>query len=292
MSMHSSQSSQLTYSTMPEAVANPRKRKHMSDGDIERVNLPPKLRNSQTLSSPCLDDYQRYDEFQFCPAITIPPELTHQTCDDSVCPSQLWSSPSLTSYGGSSMLSGPPPGPGTLPNPKSVMSSCLSIGEWLKDVDSLSLNSVRPPDPFEIRNRRPGDLTHIAVCLYQPRPPPILPRHILDFDFSRVLRRYRRVAKLVDDYQYWHGRSIFAFWLADEITLAAAGEIPTLTKAYEEDRPSIPPRVLNTRFDIVLLAAPLLSHLIERYHKDLGFDYFAFYHNDPREHRNDSFFYM
>ncbi|KAI1733800.1 hypothetical protein F4680DRAFT_454556 [Xylaria scruposa] len=289
MSIHSSQSSS------PKAVINPRKRKYMSDGDIERVDLPPKLRNPRTLSLPCLDYNQRHYELQSSAAKTMPHELTHQThqtYDGSVNSSQLWSSISHTSYGGSSMLCGPPPEPGSLPIRKGVMSSCLTIGEWLAHVDSLSLNSVRPPDLLELSDELPEHIDYIKVYLLQPRPPPVLPQHILEFKFSRILRRYKRVTKLVDNYQLWHGRSVFAFWTTDEISLAAAGEIPALTKAYEEDRPSIPPRVLNTRFDIVLLAAPLLCHLIERYHNDLGYDYFAFFHNDPRIRRNDCLFYI
>ncbi|KAI0549778.1 hypothetical protein F4679DRAFT_584244 [Xylaria curta] len=279
---------------MPEAVTNPRKRKCMSDGGIEQVNLPPRLRNRRTLSLPCLDYNKRHYEFRSSQEIAKPHELTHQThrtYEDSVCSNETWTS-SLTSYGGSSMLSGPPPGPGSLPSRKGEMSPCLSIGEWLADVESVSLNSVRPPDLLELSDRMPEWIDEIKVFLLQPRAPPVLPQHILEFKFSRILRRYKRVAKIIDNYQRWHGRWIFAFWSTAEIAVAAAGEIPALTKAYEEDRPSVPPRVLDTRFDIVLLAAPLLSHLIERYHNDLGWDYFAFYHRDPRVRRNDCLFYV
>lgn len=56
-----------------------------------------------------------------------------------------------------------------------------------------------------------------------------------------------------------------------------------LNEAYHEDRPSVPPRALEMSFETILYGAPLLSHLIERYHKDLGLDYFAFYREDPRD---------
>ncbi|RYC56929.1 hypothetical protein CHU98_g9282 [Xylaria longipes] len=289
MSMNRSPVSQLSHATIPEAVPNLRKRKNMSDRDIEQVRLAPKLRNPQNLSVLCSDYDQRHREFQSSPETTrrLSHRLTYQADNDSMHSSQGSREMSLTSSDDSMLdLDGPPEGPGSIANPKSVLSSCLSIGEWLEDADSL--NSVRWPDAVDICDRIPDVIVEIPAFLFRPRPPPVLPAHILEFQFERVLRRYKRLAKLVDDYQRWHGRSVFALWTADDIGLAVTGQLPALTEAYEESRPSIPPRVLSTRFDIVLLAAPLLSHLIERYHKDLGYDYFAFYHTDPRGQRNDS----
>ncbi|KAI0813774.1 hypothetical protein GGR55DRAFT_545305 [Xylaria sp. FL0064] len=148
----------------------------------------------------------------------------------------------------------------------------------------LSHNSVRgPPDPFTLSDSIPDDITPIPPILFAPRVPPALPQHILDLPFRNVLRRYTRLAKLVDDYQRWYTRSVFGFWTDEDLARAASGEAPEYTRALNEDRPSIPPCILNTRFDNVLVSAPLLSHLIERYHNDLGYRYFAFHHTDPRE---------
>ncbi|KAI0453604.1 hypothetical protein F5B21DRAFT_525592 [Xylaria acuta] len=292
MSMHRSSVSQYPHASVSETTPNPRKRKHMSDGDIERVNLAPRLRNPQNLSISCTDYDQRQNLLQSLsetvrPALRLSSEASYQSHNNSITSSRRSSLTSLTIYDDYMLhMEGPPRGPSSLPNPKSVLSSCLSIGEWLEDADSL--NSVRFPDPLDFCDRIPDAIIEIPAFLFRPRPPPVLPPHILEFQFERVLRRYKRLAKLVDDYQRWHGRSVFAFWMAEEIGLAATGKVPTLTEAYDENRPSIPPRILRTRFDIVLLAAPLLSHLIERYHNDLGYDYFAFYRTDPRELRNNS----
>ncbi|KAI1350076.1 hypothetical protein F5Y01DRAFT_326769 [Xylaria sp. FL0043] len=147
-----------------------------------------------------------------------------------------------------------------------------------------SHNSVRgPPDPFTLSESIPDDVTAIPPILFVPRAPPALPQHILDLPLKIVLRRYTRLAKLIDDYQRWHTRSVFGFWTDEDLARAASGEAPEYTKALNEDRPSIPPYILNTRFDNVLVSAPLLSHLIERYHNDRGYRYFAFHHADPRE---------
>ncbi|KAI1273575.1 hypothetical protein F5Y07DRAFT_411280 [Xylaria sp. FL0933] len=148
----------------------------------------------------------------------------------------------------------------------------------------LSHNSVRgPPDPFTLSESIPDDIIAIPPLLFAPRAPSALPQHILDLPFRKVLRRYTRLAKLIDDYQRWHTRSVFGFWTDEDLARAASGEAPEYTRALNEDRPSIPPYILNTRFGNVLISAPLLSHLVERYHNDLGYRYFAFHHADPRE---------
>ncbi|GAW10679.1 hypothetical protein ANO14919_000130 [Xylariales sp. No.14919] len=158
-------------------------------------------------------------------------------------------------------------------------SSCLSAYMQRSCVDSF--NSVRWPDTLVLSDSIPDDLPEIPTFLYYPRPPPRLPTHILAYTLNTILRRYNRMSKLIDNYQRWHGRGIFSFWTSEDLALAASGD-PELTKAFEK-RPSVPPYILNTRFDTVLISAPVLSHLIERYHNDLGFDYFAFYSNDPRD---------
>ncbi|KAI1127389.1 hypothetical protein F5Y10DRAFT_292863 [Nemania abortiva] len=153
--------------------------------------------------------------------------------------------------------------------------------------DHISFNSVRPPDPFIISDTIPWDLTVLQPLLFKPRGPPNLPPHILALPFRSVLNRYNRLTKMVDDYQKWHGRGVFAFWEPHEIADAESGRDPELTKALYEDRPSIPPHIINLPFDLALLCAPLLSRLIERYHNDIGFDYFGFYEFDPRDHLSD-----
>ncbi|KAI1192188.1 hypothetical protein F5B17DRAFT_379770 [Nemania serpens] len=160
-----------------------------------------------------------------------------------------------------------------------------SLGEFMSSRDSF--NSVRPPDPLYFSDTIPYDLTEIPPFLFQPRSPPLLPPHILELRFGTVLRRYNRLTKLVDNYQRWHGPTVFAFWTDEDIALAKSAQVPALAKALHEDRPSIPPRILATKFEVVLLMAPLLSHLIERYHNDLGYRYFAFYRSDPREAPSD-----
>ncbi|KAJ8127524.1 hypothetical protein O1611_g6109 [Lasiodiplodia mahajangana] len=161
-----------------------------------------------------------------------------------------------------------------------------SLGAYMQS-NPPSFNSVRPPDPFLISESMPFDLTIIAPSLLRERAPPKLPRHILKLPFRSILRRYNRLTKVIDDYQRWHGREIFGFWVEENIALAQSGEVPELTKAFNEDRPSVPPLILTSNFDFVLRSAPLLSHLVERYHKDLGFDYFGFYHFDPRDNPSD-----
>ncbi|KAI0399529.1 hypothetical protein F4802DRAFT_33478 [Xylaria palmicola] len=173
-----------------------------------------------------------------------------------------------------------------------------SLGEFLEAAAAAgrSLNSVRPPDPVTFCAGTPMPLyvAPIPGFLFRPRlPPTAVPAHILAYDFGRVLRRYGRLAQLVDDYQRWHGLSLFAFWTDAELRLAATAASgipppppPALAAALFEDRPSVPPRLLHTRFDVALLAAPVLSHLIERFHNDLGYDYFAFYASDPRDLRD------
>ncbi|KAI2625171.1 hypothetical protein GGS21DRAFT_310617 [Xylaria nigripes] len=164
-----------------------------------------------------------------------------------------------------------------------------SLGAWL-DTTGQSLNSVRPPDPIYENHAElpPETIVHIPPFLFRPRPPPRLRQGILSLPLRNVLRRYNLFAKLVDDYQQWHGRQVFAFWTVEEETFVQCGlASPELAAAYD-DRPSVPPRVLAAPFQVALLAAPLLSHLIERYHRDLGSDYFAFFHEDPRGYRSDS----
>ncbi|KAI0469481.1 hypothetical protein F4859DRAFT_515973 [Xylaria cf. heliscus] len=281
-----------THVVLLDPIPNRRKRKYNSDGDIQQVNLAPRLRNPHNLFVLGADYGQRQKELKSFsetakPTSSLSSNASYKVHSSTTPVSEISSLTSLTSCHDSMLeRDGPPRGPGSLPSPKSVFSSCLSVEEWLKDADSL--NSVRWPDPLDFSDRMPNVIVDIPAFLFRPRPPPVLPQHILDFDFARVLRRYRRLNKLIDDYQRWHGRTVFAFWTADEISLAAMGEVPALTEAYVESRPSIPPRILSTRFDIVLLTAPLLSHLIERYHNDLGYDYFAFYRTDPRGHQTES----
>ncbi|KAI0117797.1 hypothetical protein GGR51DRAFT_573529 [Nemania sp. FL0031] len=162
-----------------------------------------------------------------------------------------------------------------------------SLGAYMPLSNSGGFNSIRPPDPFVISESMPYDPTIIAPSLYRPRSPPILPPHILALPFKSILKRYNRLTKVIDDYQRWHGREVFGFWMEKDVALAKSGEVPELAKAFNGDRPSVPPFILNTQFDVILLSSPLLSHLIERYHKDLGFNYFGFYRYDPRDYPND-----
>ncbi|KAI0442310.1 hypothetical protein F4803DRAFT_551186 [Xylaria telfairii] len=284
---------------MPDLMPNPRKRKATSDGDIDRINLARRLRNHRNTPIPGTDYGPRQHEFESIPRTAgisleavrsqssgpvsrLSSESYCQTSCNSI-PSSRWTSSMSASSSDNLPIvgAGPPQGPSILPNAKSVLSSCLSIDEWLEDADSL--NSVRWPDSLDFCDKVPNNLYEIPGFLFRPRPPPVLPLHILNYSFEKVLRRYNRLSKLIDNYQRWHGRDVFAFWTKDEIK--RVDKAPSLVEEYAGGRPSIPRRILATRFDIVLLAAPLLSHLIERYHNDLGYDYFAFYAQDPRNDR-------
>ncbi|KAI1423326.1 hypothetical protein F5Y12DRAFT_551990 [Xylaria sp. FL1777] len=248
------------------------KRKHESIGDDERANLAPRLRQHQ---SPCPD----HDQEQVCSSPMYHSRSPSQTNQTSLDHSMLDAD------------SSPPDYVPRLPINNAESDHASSLGAWMVSGVN-SLNSVRPPDPLVFSDSIPVGIPKIPAFLFHPRPHPILPLHILDLPFDKVIRRYNRLARLVDDYQRWHTRSVFGFWTESDLALAASGEIPKLTEAFNEDRPSIPPYILNTQFDIVLLGAPLLSHLIERYHNDLGYDYFAFYHTDPRDNASDSDFDM
>ncbi len=233
------------------------KRKLKSVGDNEQVNLAPQLRQHQN------------------PHHAQTPSQTSQASLDHSMPDV---DPSLSSA------------EDPLRPPRNTRGSCWasSLGRWMPGGNSV--NSVRPPDPLDFSDSIPIGLPEIPAFLFHPRPHPILPQHILALPFNNILRRYNRLTRLVDDYQRWHTRSVFGFWTQEDLALAASGEAPEFTEAFDLDRPSIPPYVLNTRFDILLLGTPLLSHLIDRYHNDLGYDYFAFYHTDPRDNLSRSDF--
>ncbi|KAI0514733.1 hypothetical protein F5B22DRAFT_656703 [Xylaria bambusicola] len=143
------------------------------------------------------------------------------------------------------------------------------------------LNPLRPPDPFLICDKMPYNITPLASCLFYPRPPPVLPQHILELPFDKIMCRYNNLTTIVDNYLRWHGLQVFGWWTKQDLELATSGKMPAFAEALS-DRPAIPPYILQTPFGIVLLGAPVMSHLIERYHKDLGFDYFGFFLNDPR----------
>ncbi|KAI1823869.1 hypothetical protein F4861DRAFT_539599 [Xylaria intraflava] len=168
-------------------------------------------------------------------------------------------------------------------------SRASNLSAW-KPSTSQSLNSVRPPDPIYESKAQPaqGDIPPIPAILFSPRPLPALRPHILALPLRSVLRRYNLFAKLVADYQRWHGRLIFGFWSAEEEMLALSGFAPPDLAAAFLASPSVPPRVLDAPFRVVLMEAPLLCNLIDRYHRDLGYDYFAFYHEDPRGYVSDS----
>lgn len=204
MSMQRRQASQWSYTAMLDPTPNPRKRKAMSDGDIDRINLAPRLRNHQNSPIPGGDYGPRQHQFRSIseaarPSPRLSSEAPRQTYSNSI-PSISWASLTSVSSSDDSMVvgDGPPQGPGSLPNAKSVLSSCLSIGAWLDGGESL--NSVRWPDPLEFSDRVPSTILEIPAFLFKPRPPPVLPQHILDFSFQRVLRRYNRLTKLIDTY--------------------------------------------------------------------------------------------
>ncbi|KAI1434437.1 hypothetical protein GGR50DRAFT_695087 [Xylaria sp. CBS 124048] len=182
-----------------------------------------------------------------------------------------------------------PPAPSTSEGDTSRASD---LRAWLPSA-LPSLNSVRPPDPVyerAVATPQPvwGRMPVLPEILFRPRPPPVLRPHILAMPFGHVLRRYNLFAKLVDDYQNWYSRFVFALWTREQVLLETAGLSPPELVAASKNRPAVPPDVLELPFADVLRAAPLMSHLIERYHRDLGRDYFAFFHDDPRGYVSDS----
>ncbi|KAI0528475.1 hypothetical protein GGR58DRAFT_526271 [Xylaria digitata] len=246
----------------------PPSRTHTINGDEDEVAKPALPR----LGYP---DHQRTLHYRCNPKTFLPPASNSQVCSDS--PPQ--SSAGQTSLDDSMPCEGPP----RLPNTPRGSDYVSSLGTYYNDmVDVESLNSVRWPDPLVFSDSKPRGIPQIPDILFIPRPPPILPPHILAYPFNKVIRRYNRLTKLVDDYQRYHSLSVFGFWTENDLALAASGQVPELTNALNE-RPPIPPYILNTRFEIVLLSAPVLSHVIDRYHNDLGFDYFAFFPTDHRD---------
>ncbi|KAK5625863.1 hypothetical protein RRF57_001579 [Xylaria bambusicola] len=173
-----------------------------------------------------------------------------------------------------------PPHPGG--DNKSSRSSNLDKYLMVHGFDGL--NPLRPPDTFVICDKMPRNITPLAPCLFQPRPPPALPQHIMDLPFDKIMCRYNNLTTIVDNYLRWHGLQVFGWWTERDLELATS--VPAFTEALS-DRPAIPPYILQTPFNIVLLGAPVMSHLIERYHTDLGYDYFGFYASDPRVRLSD-----
>ncbi|KAI1330877.1 hypothetical protein F5Y16DRAFT_395842 [Xylariaceae sp. FL0255] len=136
--------------------------------------------------------------------------------------------------------------------------------------DSLPLDEIRP----------------VPQILFRPRPPPELPAHVLQTRFGDVIMHNANFALLVDEYLRYHGRTVFGFWSPGELALVTSddggGDVPgELAQAYHEDRPSIPRHVLDFSFGDVLCSSPVLSNVIERYHRDVG-NYFGFFEpTDP-----------
>ncbi|KAI0869545.1 hypothetical protein GGS24DRAFT_505656 [Hypoxylon argillaceum] len=258
-----------------------RKRKRGSDEESERLTLAPYLRRGQHRWMP----NEGYEPEAVNP---VGSKAKHKAPGDTAQQSQSCGPMSKES------LDHPMPDASTDPGrPPRVSESSLSswpshIKRFLAGSDKDSFNSVRLPDPLVFSDSMPYDPTTLAPFLFRPRPPPFLPRHILAMRFKKILHRYNLLTKLIDDYQRWHGRFVFAFWTVEDMALANTGEVPALTKAFTVDRPSVPPAILNTPFEVILLAAPFLSHLIERYHRDRGYTYFAFFHSDPRDNTGDT----
>ncbi|KAI8628235.1 hypothetical protein F5Y19DRAFT_476645 [Xylariaceae sp. FL1651] len=144
-----------------------------------------------------------------------------------------------------------------------------------------SLPSGFPPQVLP--DTTPDYISPIPPVLFSPRPPPHLPAWVLNARFGDLLRHSYGLTLMVHNYQCWHGREVFAFWTPEEIALARSRQAPDLASAYYEAQPSLPPHILNTRFQVLLLAAPLLSNLIQRYHTDVGVEYFGFFGRDRRD---------
>ncbi|KAI1172584.1 hypothetical protein F4777DRAFT_508253 [Nemania sp. FL0916] len=266
---------------MPGRAPSSWKRKHESDETDERSSSRPPLKRHQTIpSGPHLNNGRAHGESVYMPVTSIavpnPESQNHHQFPNSAI--QLTQTPNPTNQD-------PPEQVGRTFRVPGSSDRSSSLSEWMER--AYSLNSVRPPDTLEFTESIPWDIVPIAPFLFRPRPPPNLPRHILALRFETVLRRYNRFTKMIDNYHKWHGLQVFAFWTREEFELARTAQSPDLMRALLLERPSIPQRILNTRFDHVLLAAPFLSHLIERYHKDMGLDYFAFFHpgDDPRGDR-------
>ncbi|KAI1265041.1 hypothetical protein F5Y18DRAFT_435933 [Xylariaceae sp. FL1019] len=139
----------------------------------------------------------------------------------------------------------------------------------------------RLPAPYfplgDICNVTPSYVRSIPDILRRPRPPPYLPPSILSLSFGAVLCNFDEFLKLVARYEQCHGRSVFNFWTQEEISLVETHQAsPALTNSYWLC-PSIPPRVLDCSFADVLYATPLLSNLIDRYHRDHGLEFFGFW---------------
>ncbi|KAI1359947.1 hypothetical protein F5Y08DRAFT_344173 [Xylaria arbuscula] len=136
-------------------------------------------------------------------------------------------------------------------------------------------------NPIIFSDDMPYNITPLAPILFRPRLPPTLPQSILDLPFTKVIRRYHNLTLIVDNYLRWHGLCCFGWWTTQDLALAASGRNLSFAVALAE-RPPIPPHILQAPFSTVLVGAPVLSHLIERYHRDVGYDYFGFYFDDPR----------
>ncbi|KAI0968986.1 hypothetical protein F4678DRAFT_463737 [Xylaria arbuscula] len=258
------------------------KRKFVRDGENERISLPPWLRPRQH-EDPDLDQYQQ--ESTSTP-ITIAEAILNPDLPPEVC--SLPEKTSQSSFDESMLDIDPRHSSDSDPlrPPRTCRESdgYMSLGAYLAEAPSC--NSVRPPDVLILSDSIPVGIPEIPAFLFHPRPHPLLPQHILDLPFRSVLNRYSRLTKIVDDYQRWHGILVFGFWTEYDLAIAASEVFPLLTEAFNEHRPSVPPHILNTPFHVVLLGAPLLSHLIERYHNDLGYCYFAFYRSDYRDQQS------
>lgn len=137
--------------------------------------------------------------------------------------------------------------------------------------------------------REPFDWTpyirDIPEILRLPRQPPNLPSSIMASTFSNIICQHVEVQKLIARYESRHGKDVFNFWTEGEIALVKSGQAPQDLASSYGKRLSIPARILRLTFGHVLNATPLLSNLIDRYHKDRGLEFFGFFgpdFHDPR----------
>ncbi|KAI3316610.1 hypothetical protein HD806DRAFT_552143 [Xylariaceae sp. AK1471] len=316
MSIHRSPSLQLPETTMLDVGSDRRKRKYKSDGDAddersdlyrvarsttkrqrlsdgERKNrgsssLPPQLKHNSSPLVPVPQDqgHRKGDftsELKAANLVPIPgPQPGYQVSGQNICENQTRRSTDQ---------SPDHPMPDADPAPLDQKSPGLCNGDkssWHSSLPSIPSSQRRRSsaglDFMSITDYMPPYVCEIPQILFSPRPPPPLPPHILELRFEVVLWKYHRLRILIDNYQRWHNRTVFAFWKNEELLQGMFGFVNELQQAFNEYRPSVPPRILDTPFHVVLSSTPLLCHLIERYHKDLGFEYFGFFGQDSRDH--------